>query len=1486
MSYEEMMRRIYDAIPELEGQLLPPKVVYIASMKKAFITFESNVLVGEKQFLAMERILREVFQGRNLAIRVQSPSLRTDFLQNITRYKQVLVDFLRRNYPASVSWINEITWTCDGQVVTLVFPDEFSLTYMGGLNVAGRMATAIKDIFTAEVKVELTVAGDQEARMEQLRQAREEERAREQTLMQFRVVMGEQKETPATGQEDKPDKKPAKKPAQKRDNVKLTRNPTAGMTDLPAGKAIVGRSIAESPMEIKTLHSESGIVTIQGDVFSVEVKELRGGERVLVTLGVTDYTSSVLCKLFLAYRKRFMKKEEAAKTPITAAERKQVEEKIARIREGINIRVRGECAYDPYARELAVSVRDMVPMERICREDTAEEKRVELHMHTHMSMMDGMASAKDLINQAIRFGHPAVAITDHGVLQAFPEAFGAVRGKDIKLIPGVEAYMIDDGVIIQNPTNAPLGAPIVVLDFESTGLNTNTARIIEIGAVRLVDGQVVDTLSILVNPRMSLPPKITQITGITDQMLAGKESIEEAMPKLLDFIGDAPIAAHNASYDHALMQAELKRQGRTFHGAVIDTLTFSQKLYPDMKSHRLNAVCKKLGVSLKEAHRAVHDCTATAQALAIMLREAETMGATNLMEVDGAVKGEAIGHPDHVVLLAATQEGLVNLNRLVSISHLQYFRRRPHLPRSVIQRHRAGLIVGSACESGELYKAVLAGENWDAIKKIARFYDYLEIQPVGNNAFLIRDGQVKDAAALQTLNKTIVALGEELGIPVVATGDVHFLEPHHAIFRAIIQAGQDYGDADHQPPLYFRTTDEMLAEFAYLGEEKAREVVIINPRKIADRVDKLTMFPKHPKGEETFQPYWPDAAGNIETMTWKRAKEVYGDPLPDIVVKRLEKELKSIIGYGFATLYNIAQLLVSRSMAEGYLVGSRGSVGSSLVAYMCGITEVNALPPHYRCEHCHTADFDVDTATYQVGFDLPDRPCPHCGQTMAKDGYDIPFEVFLGFEGDKVPDIDLNFSGEYQAKAHQYVVDLFGEGHVFRSGTISTLADKKAYGYVSKYLETRGIQAGETEKNRLVKGVVGVKQTTGQHPGGMVVVPKDNEIYQFTAVQHPADNPNSAFITTHFDFRSMHDILVKLDCLGHDDPTMINRLEKLTGISYQGISLTDPQVISLFRSPEALGVTKEDILWSTGTLGIPEFGTKFVRGILETTKPSNLEELVRIAGLSHGTDVWTGNAKDLIVSGVATLMECVCCRDDIMRFLLSKGIAHKMAFATMEMVRKGKGLTPEMEKAMVDHQVTKWFIDSCKKIKYMFPRGHAAAYVSMGIRIGWYKVYTPLAYYAAYFSIRAKKFDTSMVVEPEVIRDQILAESDTEEEEDAPVQEGGTGDLSATEKSALATKRMVLEMYMRGIRFLPIDLYKSHAIDFLMEDGHLRLPFSSMDGVGESAANAIMVEGAKQPFLSVEDLKKRTRISTSVIEKLRSAGALENLSETSQISMF
>ena len=1474
MSYDELLARIYAELPFLKGSLEHPTVVYVRDEDKVYITFQSRTLVDEQAFLRLEKILRSIFPQKPLALRVVSPSLGQDFLENVHAYKQVLVDFLRRNYPASAPWIDQIDWRCQGNVITLTFPGRFSMEYMAKLNTAGRLKRAIHDIFSVDCQIELAVAGDQEHRMQVLREERE--RLLSKTYTQQDLNAQEEKNTPVRSAAE-PKTEPAKtaKPAAQSTKPAHPDMPD-GMSETAIGKPIIGRTIGEHPIPMKELSSDAGLVVVQGDIFDMETKELRGGETLLLTFSLSDYTSSIACKVFLRYRKSqgFGRRNEEDERPITDEERQAVMDKVKQIKLGMNVRVRGECTYDTYIRELSIMARDIVPMEKIERQDTSAEKRVELHMHTNMSTMDALGHPEDLVARAVAWGHPAVAITDHGVLQAFPAAFKAAKGKPIKLIPGCEGYLINESHVVDHPDQRPTSGPIIVLDFESTGLNTNTCRIIEIGAVKLMDGVIQDSLSLLVNPGVPLPQKITEITGITDSMLADQEDAASALPKLLKFIDGNPIAAHNASFDAALLQSELRRLNLHYDAPVLDTLTLSRKLYPDMKTHKLGQLCKRLGVSLKNAHRAVHDATATAQCLALMYKECDNRGLHTLQSLNDGLQGGAIGESFHIILLAATQEGLINLNRLVSISHLEYFQRRPHMPKNIIAQYRNGLIIGSACEAGELYRAVLRGDSWDRLKEIAEFYDYLEIQPVGNNAFLVREGQVKDDDELRELNRKIVRLGQEMGKPVVATGDVHFLDPHDAINRAIIQAGHGYEDADLQPPLYFKTTDEMLEEFSYLGEKLCHEVVIDNPKKIADQIDTLRLFPKHPKNEDTFQPLWEDAADNIQDMTWSSAKKMYGENLPKIVIDRLKKELRSIVGYGYCTLYNIAEKLVSKSLEDGYLVGSRGSVGSSLVARMCGITEVNALPPHYRCTHCRCGFFDVDKTKYHVGVDLPNRNCPICGRPLEKDGFDIPFEVFLGFEGDKVPDIDLNFSGEYQNKAHHYVEELFGHDHVFRAGTISGLAEKTALGYVIHYLEERGIQAGNTEKTRLAKGCEGVKRTTGQHPGGMVVVPKEYEIYQFTAVQHPADDLQSDFTTTHFDFNSMHDILVKLDCLGHDDPTMMHMLEELTGINFKDVPLDDWGVRSLFQSPEVLGVSEDDILCNTGTYGVPEFGTAFVRGMLDDTSPSTMEELLRISGLSHGTDVWLGNAQDLIQSGTATLSECVCCRDDIMNYLIGMDVPPKMSFTTMESVRKGRGLTPDMEKAMIDHHVPEWFMDSCKKIKYMFPKGHAVAYVTMSLRVAWYKLHYPAAYYCSYFTVRGDGFDAAtMLIDPDTCRQRIREIRSADK-------------ASAKDKEQQTALELVLEMNMRGIRFLPVDLYKSDIRKFVIENGNLRCPFTSLGGLGESAAIAIHEARKAGPFVSIEDLRTRAHIGQGVIDLLQAHGSLAGMSETSQMSLF
>lgn len=1481
MNKAELLRTLEETVPPLRGKLHIERVLYKKTANKAYMSFLCDELVTERDYLLLERRLRELFPKLTVALRIASPALGEDFLSDIHKYKTVLTDFLRRQSPALSAWIGDTGWSLEDGRILLTCPDQIAMNFFKTHRLDEKVSQAVYDIFRVRVPVALTICGEREAWVKKMREERgftfpariqsaSDARAMDDDPPPWDDAAIEAQAAAMLGAEAAPSPAAAQPAA-------APRRQAAPRTSKAENKGPVlkGRAIADKPVDIAELAEDSGIVVIEGIVTGVnDPKELKGGETVLATFAVYDDTSTIYCKAFYQYRMRRAGMGETP-TPPTDEERKRVADQVGQIKNGMRVRLRGDCRMDPFLGELSIGVRDMQQMPKRERLDSAEEKRIELHMHTTMSTMDATAEAGSLIAQAAKWGHPAVAITDHGGAQAFPAAFGAAKKNNIKLIPGVEGYLCDLVPIVRDADGRPLSGPIVVLDFETTGLSHALDRIIEVGAVRLENGQITDELSLLCDPGVPLKPKISEITGITDLMLRGKESPAEGVRKLLDFIGDCPVAAHNAPFDMGMLQAECARMGVSFHAPVLDTLTFSRRLYPNQRSHRLGAVCRLLGVSLKNAHRAVHDAAATAQCLSKMFDAAAEKGAVALKDIDAAIGGESMSDTYHIILLCKTQKGMQNLNHLISEGNLRYFYRHPNMPRHLIEQYREGLILGSACEAGELFHAIVNNRPEEEIERIASFYDYLEIQPIGNNQFMIRNGTARDEEHLRDFNRRIVALGEKLGKPVVATGDVHFQNPEDAIYRTILQAGLGYEDCDDQPPLYFKTTDEMLEEFSYLGAEKAREVVIDAPRRIAEQVEELRLFPKHPKGEDTFQPFWEDAAGDIETRSWTRAKALYGDPLPELVEKRLHKELGSIIGYGFATLYSIAQKLVSKSLSDGYLVGSRGSVGSSFVATMCGITEVNPLPPHYRCDHCHKM-FLTPPELASVGVDLPDKNCDICGHPLAKDGFDIPFEVFLGFKGDKVPDIDLNFSGEYQPRAHAYIEELFGKGYVFRAGTISGLADKTAYGFAAKYLEERGLKAGRAHKERLAAGCVGVKRTTGQHPGGIVVLPKEYDICQFTAIQHPADDVNGATITTHYDFNSMHDILVKLDCLGHDDPTMMHRLEELTGVNFLEIPLDDKKVMSLFSSPEALGVTQEQIMWETGTLGIPEFGTGFVRGMLMETRPSTMEELVRISGLSHGTDVWLGNAQDIINSGTAKLRQCFCTRDDIMNFLITKGMAEKMSFDIMESVRKGRGLKPEWEDAMREHDVPQWAIDSCKKIKYMFPRGHAVAYVTMGLRVAWYKVYRPQAYYAAYFSIRGDGFDAGrMLLSNETLRDRLTEFASREEK------------LSVKDKQEENAYHMLLEMQERGIKMLPVDLYKSDATRFLPEGDDLRCPFTAINGFGESAVTGILESrDPKRPYISVEDLRARARVGVSIVEMLRGQGALEGLPETSQVDLF
>ena len=1140
------------------------------------------------------------------------------------------------------------------------------------------------------------------------------------------------------------------------------------------------------------------------------------------------------------------------------------------------VRIVGTYEYNNFSKEFGVIANSIEEstFEEAKRMDNSEEKRVELHLHTQMSQMDAVTSATDLIKCAIRWGHKAIAITDHGVAQSFPEAKKAAKDSDIKVIYGVEAYLAPDNVtsVYDAKEQKIEETTYCVLDIETTGISRFTEKITEFGIMKVKNGEVIDTFECFVNPEKPIPPRVVEVTNITDDMVKDAETIDKVMPKVIEFVGDSVIVAHNANFDVGFIKYNAENLGLEFNNTYIDTLALAKELFPDFKKYKLGIIAEKLGIKVDVAHRALADVETLVAVFNVMIEQLKEKEIFELRDLDKILSKDVNFKTlptYHAIVLAKNKVGLKNLYKLISFSHVDYFYKKPRMLKSLLAKYSEGLIIGSACEQGELFRAVVEGKPDDEIEAIADFYDYLEIQPLGNNMFMVKNGTVPSVDTLIEFNKKIVALGEKLDKPVVATCDVHFMNPEDEIYRRILQAGQGYEDADDQPPLYYRTTEEMLREFQYLGKEKAYEVVITNTNKIADMCEKID-----PIADYKAAPHIDGCEDTIRNITMKRATELYGNPLPEIVEQRVNKELDSIIKNGFSVMYIIAQKLVHKSNEDGYLVGSRGSVGSSFVANMTGITEVNSLPPHYRCPNCKYSDF----TDYGVknGFDLPDKVCPKCGTKLDKDGMDIPFETFLGFDGDKEPDIDLNFSGEYQAKAHRYTEVIFGKGTTFKAGTIGTIADKTAYGYVKKYYEERHIPINNAETTRIALGCTGVKRTSGQHPGGIIVVPIGYEIYEFCPVQHPADDPDSDIITTHFDYHSIDQNLLKLDILGHDDPTMIRMLQDITGVDPQKIPLDDKETMSIFSSTKALGVTPEQIHSEVGTFGVPEFGTKFVRGMLVDTKPTMFEELLRISGLSHGTDVWLNNAQTLIEDGTIKLEEAICTRDDIMLYLIKKGLPPKPSFKIMESVRKGRGLSEEQEQLMRENNVPDWYIASCKKIKYMFPKAHAAAYVTMAFRIAWFKVHIPLAYYASFYSIRADEFDSdSMIYGKEKVINK-MREIDLQ-----------GNNASTKDKNMYSILELVLEMYERGYSFLPIDLYKSDAKKFLIEDGMIRPPLNSVGGLGTVAAENIQrarEEGGN--FMSIEELKLRAGIGKSTVELLKNANCLKGMTESNQMSLF
>lgn len=1205
---------------------------------------------------------------------------------------------------------------------------------------------------------------------------------------------------------------------------------------------------------ISGLNASSGTVAVVGDIFDVETKELKNG-KILMIASITDYTSSISCKLFLT---------DTNKDGV-----------LENVKKGAYLKLKGDIVYDTYQREISMMISGIRQEARPERKDTSEEKRVELHAHTQMSSMDAICSVKKLVERAAKWGHPAVAITDHGVVQGFPDAMNAGKANNIKILYGVEGYLVeDDSLIIEDANDKELSQTFVVFDIETTGFSNTNDKITEIGAVKIENFKIVDRFSELINPEKDISYKIQELTGITNELIKDKPTIEEVLPRFMEFVGDSVLVAHNAEFDTGFISQKCREQGIMYNHKKVDTLMLARVMLPKLKRHRLNVVAKELGIPLLNHHRAVDDAEATALIFNKFLQMLTEKGAKTLSDVNnilGKIDYTKLS-TNHITLIAKNSIGIKNLYKIISDAHVNHFFRAPRILRSILNEYKEGLIIGSACEAGVVFQAVKKNVSDEEMKKIIDLYDYIEVMPIDNNRFMIDKGEVKDEEELRELNRKLIDTAKRFNKIPVATGDVHFLDKHEAVLRKVLKYSQGFKVDEEETYLHFRTTDEMLEEFSYLGEELAYEVVVENSNLIADMVENIKPIP-----DDTYPPIIEGSDVELREMCYEKAKRIYGEPIPEIVQKRLDRELNSIISNGYAVMYIIAQKLVAKSLSDGYLVGSRGSVGSSFAATMSDITEVNPLPAHYICENedCKYSFF-YEIGEWGSGVDLPDKDCPKCGRKLAKNGHDIPFEVFLGFEGDKEPDIDLNFSGNYQPTIHKYTEELFGEGYVYRAGTIGTVAEKTAFGYARKYVEENNISVPNAEVLRLSNGCTGVKRTSGQHPGGVMVIPDYKDVYDFTPIQYPANDTSCGVITTHFDYHSISGRILKLDILGHDGPTIIRMLEDITGINITEIPLDDEETMSLFTSTEALGVTPEEINCPIGCLAVPEFGTKFVRQMLLDTKPTTFAELVRISGLSHGTDVWVNNAQDLVREDIVGLKDVISTRDDIMNYLIFKGLPPKMSFTIMESVRKGKGLKPEHIEEMKKNNVPEWYIGSCKKIKYMFPKAHAVAYVMTSFRIAYCKVHYPEAFYATYFTTKVEDFDADLIVKG----------LDTIKSKINEIEALGN-DATTKEKGMLTVLEVALEMYARGIRLLPVDIYKSDASDFIVVGEKTLLPpMAAIQGLGGNAALNIQNERKNGEFISKEDLRKRAKVSKTVIETLTNHGSLENMSDENQLSLF